>query len=119
MVFGAHFALAAESIAPKLAFEKVKSGKALLFDVREKEEVDLGMAEPAQWMALSQIQNNEKNLDDQFKKINKDKEIILYCRSGRRSSTAAVLIEKKGYKVFNMGGFTDWESANLPTKKGP
>ncbi|MCU7494513.1 MAG: rhodanese-like domain-containing protein [Ignavibacteria bacterium] len=39
----------------------------------------------------------------------KDKEIICYCRSGNRSSTAALLLKKAGFKSANMkGGMLAW-----------
>lgn len=45
---------------------------------------------------------------DELKKV-KDKEIICYCRSGNRSSTAALLLQKGGFRTANMtGGMTAW-----------
>lgn len=39
----------------------------------------------------------------------KDKEIICYCASGMRSSSAAYLLSKKGFKAANMrGGISAW-----------
>ncbi|MGE5433092.1 MAG: rhodanese-like domain-containing protein [Syntrophomonadaceae bacterium] len=47
---------------------------------------------------------------DELKKV-KDKEIICYCRSGNRSSTAALLLQKGGFRTANMtGGMTAWSS---------
>ena len=46
-----------------------------------------------------------------------DKEIILYCRSGKRSGVIAAALAAKGLKVANAGGFKDWESAGLPVRK--
>ena len=41
--------------------------------------------------------------------IPKDKNIIVYCRSGNRSLTAAGELQKLGYKkIYNMGGIVDW-----------
>ena len=40
----------------------------------------------------------------------KDKTIALYCRSGRRSKTAAQLLAKQGYKVIELNtGFNSWK----------
>ena len=40
----------------------------------------------------------------------KDKTIALYCRSGRRSKTAAMLLAKNGYQVVELNtGFNSWE----------
>jgi rhodanese-related sulfurtransferase len=40
----------------------------------------------------------------------KDKEIICYCRSGNRSLSAAILLQKKGINAANLiGGITAWK----------
>ena len=39
-----------------------------------------------------------------------DKTIALYCRSGRRSKTAAQLLAKQGYQVIELNtGFNSWK----------
>ena len=40
----------------------------------------------------------------------KDKSIALYCRSGRRSKTAAMQLAKQGYQVIELNtGFNSWK----------
>jgi len=45
--------------------------------------------------------------------LNPDDEILLYCRTGSRSATAARILNENGYhKVYNMlGGITAWRNA--------
>lgn len=44
-----------------------------------------------------------------------DKAIAVYCRSGRRSGSAAEKLAAEGYKVVNLGGgIIAWKDANLP-----
>lgn len=41
-----------------------------------------------------------------------DKKVAVYCRSGRRSASAAVKLAKEGYTVINLdGGILAWMSA--------
>lgn len=49
----------------------------------------------------------------------KDRVILVVCRSGARSSSAARDLATAGYEVVNMrGGMIDWQSAGLPIRKG-
>ena len=50
---------------------------------------------------------NFANLVDE--QLVKDKKVAVYCRSGRRSRTAAELLVKKGFKVYNLDkGILNW-----------
>ena len=41
--------------------------------------------------------------------LDKDKEVAVYCRSGRRSRTAADILVKKGFKIYNLDkGILNW-----------
>jgi rhodanese-related sulfurtransferase len=42
--------------------------------------------------------------------------VIVYCHSGRRAEIVGSEIVKKGFKVFNLGGFDAWKSGGLPTE---
>ena len=44
--------------------------------------------------------------------LSKDRPVALYCRSGNRSKTAAELLAKEGYEVYELsGGFKGWMEA--------
>ena len=44
-----------------------------------------------------------------------DKTIAVYCRSGRRSATAAGLLAAEGYRAVNLkGGILAWKDAGMP-----
>lgn len=41
--------------------------------------------------------------------LTKDKDVAVYCRSGKRSRTAAEVLVKKGFKVYNLDkGILNW-----------
>jgi rhodanese-related sulfurtransferase len=49
-------------------------------------------------------------IDKAKQQLPKEKTIALYCRSGRRSKTAAQLLAKEGYKVVELNaGFNSWK----------
>ena len=72
-----------------------------LLDVRTLEEYygDLGHLPEAKLIPYNEIANRIEELADQ-----KDKTIITYCRSGRRSAIAAKILKENGFKVYNMSG---------------
>jgi len=59
---------------------------------------------------FDQIANQLNNLPD------KDAPIVLYCRSGNMSTTAAKVLTALGYtNVYELdGGFNAWKTAKLP-----
>ncbi|MEZ5412873.1 MAG: rhodanese-like domain-containing protein [Opitutaceae bacterium] len=109
--------LAGEIIPAQDAADRVKAGTAVLVDVREPAEwADSGVAAPAALLSLSDLRG-ERTQWKAFLAQNKDKELILYCRSGNRSGIAANILEKKGFKVANAGGFKHWAGAGLPVRQ--
>jgi GrxC family glutaredoxin len=60
-------------------------------------------------------------LDSKLKDINKYKNrpLIVYCRSGSRSSQGGAVLKKNGFEeVYNLsGGVMAWQSASLPLTK--
>ncbi|KGJ99320.1 rhodanese-like domain-containing protein [Thalassotalea sp. ND16A] len=84
----------------------------LLLDVRSDEEYQAGYIEGA--VNISHLQ-----LGDKMSSIAqyKDKNIIVYCRSGRRAGIAIKLLQDSGFhKVSHLSGdMNGWQAANLPT----
>jgi|TARA_Y100000310_G_scaffold330539_1_gene402387 adenylyltransferase/sulfurtransferase len=79
----------------------------VLIDVREKVEWDLGRIEGAILIPLSQIKNN--NFGD-LENIDKNKHIILQCRTGGRSADVLNILKNRGYNNLKnlVGGITGW-----------
>ena len=107
----------APRIAPADAAKLVADGKAVLVDVREPAEwADTGVAEPAVLLAMSDFDGAQKDWKP-FLEQNRDKQILVYCRSGRRSGHVATALAAKGFQAANVGGFRDWTAAGLPVRK--
>jgi rhodanese-related sulfurtransferase len=103
-------------VTPAEAAHLVADGKAVLVDVREADEWADGVAAPAELLALSDLTGPRQTWKP-FLEKNRDKELILYCRSGGRSGRAAQLLAAEGYRTANAGGFNDWARADLPTRR--
>lgn len=75
-----------------------------LLDVREPDEFASGHIPNAVDVPLGDVVNGVIRLG-----IPKDQPIMVYCRTGRRSSEAASKLQGAGYqKIYDLGGITDW-----------
>jgi rhodanese-related sulfurtransferase len=101
-------------ISPHDAAAKSKSGKAMIVDVREKDEWDEEHIRDAIHMSRGTIE-----LDIEEKIPDANKLIICHCGGGGRSALAAESLQKMGYKNVRsmVGGFKAWKAAGLPTTK--
>lgn len=96
------------------AVQILNQDTAVIIDVREDSEVRNGKIKGAKHIPLAQIKTRLVELESA-----KTKPVLVYCRSGSRSSHACALLSKAGFEnVSNLaGGITAWESANLPVSK--
>ena len=95
----------AEATTSKVAQAKqaVAHG-ALLLDVRTPEEFAQGHIPGALNIPVDQLR---ARLDEVGAK---DRTIVLYCRSGRRSATAASMLQTAGYPhLIDIGPMTAWD----------
>ena len=101
-------------ILPHDAAEKLKSGEAVIVDVRDDDEWDEGHIPDAMRMSRGTIELDiEENVPDP------NAMIICHCGGGGRGALATESLQKMGYKnVRNMaGGFKAWKAAGLPSTK--
>jgi len=59
-----------------------------------------------------------QELEDRVGELTKyrDRTIVVYCRTGHRSTNATEILKKRGFNVMNMeGGITRWQAERLPT----
>lgn len=116
-VFSPSFAADVASLTPADAAARVAAGTAVLVDVREAAEwSETGVVATAQLLALSDLRGPRAHWKT-FLEANRDKELILYCRSGNRSGQAAQILAAEGFRVANAGGFQAWVAAGQPTRQ--
>ncbi|HEX2100906.1 MAG TPA: rhodanese-like domain-containing protein [Candidatus Synoicihabitans sp.] len=106
---------AGEEITPSDAAQRVAAGEAVLIDVREPNEWKDGVAAPALLLSLSDLRGKRRDWQSALER-HRDKELILYCRSGNRSSIAGQILEKEDFRTRNAGGFAAWRDAGLPVR---
>jgi phage shock protein E len=83
-----------------LAWKRIRAG-AMLLDVRTPEEYSQGHLHGAVNIPYDQLAARVDEIDQ-----DKDRDIVLYCRSGRRSDLAKRTLESLGYtNVLNAGGY--------------
>ena len=96
-----------QKITPQQAKARMAEPGVIVLDVRMQQEYDAGHIPNAVLLPLPLIEAGDaavaKALPD------KDAEILVYCRSGRRSAIAANALINMGYtNVFDFGGINDW-----------
>lgn len=95
------------AIGPSEAREAMERG-AVLLDVREPHEWQAGHAPKARHIPLGQLGARAGELP-------RNREVLVVCRSGARSSRAAKLLSAQRGDVANVkGGMNAWARAGLP-----
>lgn len=96
------------AISPQAAYRRWRSDPkhAILLDVRTQEEYDKWNIPGALHVPIA-----EKNFGAlvEAKIPDRNADIFLFCRSGRRTEPAAEILRARGYKkLYNLGGIIDW-----------
>ncbi|MCA9914215.1 MAG: rhodanese-like domain-containing protein, partial [Anaerolineae bacterium] len=83
----------------------------LLIDVRTP-------AEYASGHIAGSINIPVEELSNRLSEVPQGEEIVVYCRSGNRSATAARILADNGYSpVYDLGGIIAWQSAGYPLEQ--
>lgn len=98
-------------LLPSQAAPLVRSGRALLVDVREREEWLEARIPGALHVPLGE-------LAARLRELPRDRKLVLQCRSGNRSRAAAELLLQSGFSdVANLeGGIVGWARDGLPVE---
>ncbi len=95
---------AVQSIDSASGAELYGNADVVFLDVRTVEE---HRAKAIPGSQLIPVQELESRVDE-LQPV-KDKKIVVYCRSGNRSGTAADILQKHGFNVVNLsGGMLQW-----------
>jgi len=96
-----------ENISVEQLKSRVDAGEQLnVLDVREADEyADANIG--AKLLPLSQLRNMDADAIEDWK----DQEVIVHCRSGKRSIEACMLLETMGFAqtVNVVGGIIEWQ----------
>ncbi|MFP5348569.1 MAG: rhodanese-like domain-containing protein [Gammaproteobacteria bacterium] len=103
-----------KNVSPADAVRMINRQAGAVIDVREPAEYKTGHIPDSMNVPLSNLATHAKQLAKY-----KDRPLILACRSGNRSVTAAMMLRKQGFdQVYSLaGGMIAWERDNLPTAK--
>lgn len=85
-----------------------------ILDIRTEMEYEAGRIKNAQLLDVY-----EADFAERIANLPREKEYLLYCRSGVRSANALPLFEKLGFKkIYHLTyGILDWLEADLPLEK--
>jgi rhodanese-related sulfurtransferase len=100
-----------QNLSPEQVAAGLSEGRMLLVDVREPNETALECYPDAVIVPLS-------SFDPAAIPDPQGKQVVFACRSGRRSVTASLAAQDRGYpyKSHLAGGIIAWKAAGLPTK---
>lgn len=103
-----------KNITPEECDALLKQQDVQLVDVRTEQEYGNGHLKEA---ILINIQGQDFTTKA-TQQLDKQKPVIIYCRSGRRSMQAAQILVNEGFEtVYNMkGGILAWQAEGLPTE---
>jgi rhodanese-related sulfurtransferase len=94
--------------------EKYLASGAQLLDVRTQEEWDEGHLKGATLVIVTE----DGFLEKAKAALDPKKEVLVYCRSGKRSATAAKQLRSAGFTVYDLeGGIIVWKAAGKPVVK--
>jgi rhodanese-related sulfurtransferase len=99
------------NLSPQEVAEGVRAGKMLLVDVREPNETAVERYPGAVIVPLSSF--DPAQIPDP-----EGKEVVFACRSGKRSVTASLAAQERGYPYAShlAGGIIGWKEAGFATE---
>lgn len=91
----------------------IKKDSVVIVDVRTPAEYKSGYIAGA-----TNIDIKSAEFNTEAAKLDKNKKIAIYCRSGKRSKMAANVLAEMGYQVIELNsGIMGWQNASMPIEK--
>jgi rhodanese-related sulfurtransferase len=100
-------------VSPVDCAEQVRTGGAVLVDVRERNEWQRGYAESATLLPLSELSRARVDYAA-LRQTFGDRDLILYCGAGVRSHLAARILRAEGFRASNGGALSEWAASGWP-----
>lgn len=98
-------------LTPQQVFARLADAQ--IVDVREADELAEGIIDGALHIPLGAVPHSQRLLDSA-------RPVVLVCRSGRRSASAAAVLAAAGFDAHTMtGGMLEWAAEGLPTVVPP
>ena len=93
-------------VSPEEMLELQNDKSVQVVDVRTAKEHDLEAIPNSQ-----NIDFNSPNFDEELSKLDKNRPVLLYCKTGRRSAECAKKLENAGFvKIYDLqGGISRWK----------
>jgi rhodanese-related sulfurtransferase len=99
-----------KELPPERVAELVSAGEVQLVDVRTDEEYEAGHVADARHIPLDELALGAHAVE-------RSRPVVLYCRTGDRSRTAAEAFATSGWDASSMeGGFAAWAEHGLPVE---
>ena len=88
----------------------------VVLDVRTPKEFAEGHVPGAVNISHDELEGRLSELD-----ADRDRDVVVYCHSGRRAGLALGMLEKAGFKrLYHLeGDYTGWTAAQRPIESGP
>jgi rhodanese-related sulfurtransferase len=102
-------------VKPVAAVQLMNHEAPLILDVRENDEFKAGYIQGAVHIPVGELDGRINELAEW-----REKPVLIYCRAGQRSATAAAILKRQGFSQLSKldGGMMAWQSAHLPVSRG-
>ena len=100
----------AEHLTPEDAADLLDQGVAQFIDIREDHEHEAGHVAGDRHVVLPELSEQAGSLD-------RERPVVVYCRTGSRAEVAADALQASGYDAYSLeGGFVAWLDKGLPAE---